>query len=269
MAIFSRHAKVLEPDGSVMTVRTALQLINEALDEYLSAQEGDLDADTRFGVTWFETHGFEPGPYGEAETLSKARNVSVEGVERAGLIKQSAGKVRLLKRAEMPDDWNPARDDRPAVWEATQHLIKRLDSDGEQGAAALIRALSATADQARDLAYRLYSICERKGWAEEARTYNNLVVAWPELQKLASAVASDDGGPSVARQTSLSLDDEPLLRKRQRRSGPTGAAVAPAGTPAGAGGSARGQRSLALNDEPLFRRGVGRKRPAAKPDSEA
>lgn len=186
MAIFSRHAKVLEADGTSMAVRTALQLINQALDEYLTEQEGEFDGDTRFALTWFETRQYETGPFGEAETLAKARNVSVSGVAEAGILSSSAGKVRILRRDELPDDWNPETDKRLTVWEAAQHMIKRLETKGEQSAAELLAHLRARATPARDLAYRLYTTCERKGWAEEARAYNGLVVAWPELEKLAN-----------------------------------------------------------------------------------
>lgn len=187
MAIFSRYSKVLEADGSAMTVRTALQLINQALDEYLSEQEGEVDSDTRFAITWFETYGFEDGPFGEAETLAKARNVSVSGVAEAGILRSVAGKVRLLRRDELAADWDPTQDRRRSVWEATQHLIKRLEEQGEEAAADLLRRLGRdVGQQARDLAYRLYSTCERRGWAEEARAYNGLVIAWPEIEKLAA-----------------------------------------------------------------------------------
>ncbi|MDY0062435.1 MAG: hypothetical protein RBU45_21660, partial [Myxococcota bacterium] len=186
MGIFSRHSKVLEADGTAMSVRTALQLINQALDEYLTEQEGEFDADTRFAVTWFETRQFEAGAYGEAETLATARNVSVAGVAEAGLLHSAGGKVRLLKREELPDDWDPTLDKRPTVWEATQHLIKRLETKGEAGAAELLAALGAKAAPARDLAYRLYTTCERKKWADEARAYNGLVVSWPEIEKLSA-----------------------------------------------------------------------------------
>jgi len=185
MAIFSRHSKVLEADGSSMTVRTALQLINQALDEYLTEQEGEFDGDTRFAVTWFETHAFDAGQFGEAETLAKARNVSVSGVVEAGILSATAGKVRLLTRKELPDDWDPATDKRLTVWECTQQVIKRLDDKGEEAAADLLARLGSRADPARDLAYRLYTTCERKGWAEEAGAYNRLVVAWSEVEKLA------------------------------------------------------------------------------------
>ncbi len=186
MAIFSRHSKVVEADGSEMSVRTALQLINEALDEYLVEQTGEFGPDTRFAVTWFESYGFEAGKYGEAETLAKARNVSVAGVVQSGILRSAAGKVRLLRRDELPDDWDPATDDRLTVWEATQHLIKRIEDKGEAAAARLLADLRDKAEPARELAYRLYSTCERKKWAEEARAYNGLVVAWPDLARMAA-----------------------------------------------------------------------------------
>ena len=193
MAIFSRHSKVIEADGSAMPVRTALQMINEALDDYLAEQTGEFGPDTRFAVTWFETRGFEAGPFGDAETLAKARNVSVEGVQQAGILHSAAGKVRLLKRDELPDEWDPATDPRLTVWEATQHLIKRLENQGEQAAADLLAQLGSKAEPARDLAYRLYTTCERKKWADEARAYNGLVVAWPELARLAVPTRTTTG----------------------------------------------------------------------------
>lgn len=190
MAVFTRYAKVLEADDSPMTVKTALQLINSELDTFLSEQEGEYDAWTRFAITWFETHGMEPANYGEAETLATARGVSVGGVEQAGLIEARAGKVRLISREEMPADWDPADDQRPTVWESTQHLIRRLDEGGEDAAAALLARLGAMAESARDLAYRLFGICERKGWSEEGRAYNGLVVVWPDLARKAADVRS-------------------------------------------------------------------------------
>ena len=193
MAIFSRHSKVIEADGSAMPVRTALQMINEALDEYLAEQTGEFGPDTRFAVTWFETRGFEAGPFGEAETLAMARNVSVEGVQQAGILHSAAGKVRLLTRDELPDHWDPTTDPRLTVWEAVQHLIKRLENKGEQAAADLLARLGSKAEPARDLAYRLYTTCERKKWADEARAYNGLVVAWPELARLAAQTRTTKG----------------------------------------------------------------------------
>lgn len=185
MAVFSRYGKVIESDGTPMRVRTALALINQTLDEFLAEQEGEFDLDTRWAVSWFEQYGMEQGPYGEAETLSVARNTSVTGLVEAGFLEAKAGKVRLLKREELKEDWDPETDKRSSVWEITQYLIRALETQGERGAALLLRKLGAQGDAARDLAYRLYTICERKGWAQEALSYNSLVVAWPEIIRLA------------------------------------------------------------------------------------
>jgi putative DNA methylase len=187
MAVFSRYARVMEADGNPMSVRGALQLINQTLDEVFGEEEGEFDRDTRFALTWFESHGFEEGPYGEAETLATARAVSVSGVEAAGVLKSAAGKVRLYSRKELPEFWDPESDERLTVWEGTQHLIKRLNEKGEEAAAELLRGLGATAEQARNLAYRLFTVCDRRGWAEEAQAYNGLVLAWSDLENLASA----------------------------------------------------------------------------------
>ena len=185
MAVFTRYAKVMETDGSAMSVRTALGLINQALDEVLAEQEGEFDADTRWALAWFEQFGVEEGPFGVAETLSKAKNTAVNGLVEAGVVKARAGKVQLLKRDELPDDWNPATDKRLTVWEVTQHLIRTVEKKGESAAAALLHQLGGMGEIARDLAYRLYTICERKKWADEAMAYNGLVIAWSELSKLA------------------------------------------------------------------------------------
>lgn len=193
MAIFTRYAKVLESDGSAMTVRTALGLINQSLDEVLAEQEGEFDGDTRWALSWFEQFGMEDGPFGDAETLSKAKNTAITGLEEAGIIVARSGKVRLLRRSELPKEWNPATDNRLTVWEVTQHLIHRLDEQGETGASELVGQLGGMGEVARDLAYRLYSTCERKKWAQEALAYNSLVVAWPELTKLAMQVRKVQG----------------------------------------------------------------------------
>jgi len=183
MGIFSRYKEVLEADGTPMRVKSALTLINQALDEYLAEQEGEYDGDTRWALAWFEQYGHEAGPYGVAETLSKAKNTSVEGLSHAGFLEARAGKVRLLRREELDADWNPVKDKRLTVWEATEYLIRTLDQEGEKGAGALLGKLGASGEAARDLAYRLYTICERKGWAQEALAYNMLVVAWPLIKE--------------------------------------------------------------------------------------
>jgi putative DNA methylase len=186
MAIFTRYSKVLESDDTPMTVKTALQLINQALDEYLSEQEADYDADTRFAITWFETHGMERGPYGAAEILAIARGVAVTGVVESGILEARGGNVRLLSREEMLDDWDPATDKRLTIWECAQYLIRSLEKEGEAAAADLLSRLASRGEVARDLAYRLYGICERNSWAEEGQAYNGLVVAWPEIVRLAA-----------------------------------------------------------------------------------
>lgn len=198
MAVFTRYSKVMESDGSPMSVRTALGLINQALDEVLAEQEGEFDPDTRWAIAWFDQFGIEEGPFGVAETLSKAKNTAVGGLVEAGILEARGGKVRLLKRDELSEKWDPAKDKRFTVWEAAQYLILALDQEGEQGAAALLRKLGGGyGETARDLAYRLYNICERKGWAQEALAYNSLVIAWPEVTRLAHAAAAEGYGPQT------------------------------------------------------------------------
>jgi putative DNA methylase len=184
MAIFTGYEKVVEAEGQPMNVRTALGLINSVLDEVLTEQEGDFDTDTRFAVAWFEEHGMTEAPYGEADVLARAKNTSVQGLKEAGLLDSSAGKVRLLGRGELPNGWDPASDRRLTVWEIAQHLIRRLEVGGESAAADLVRRVGGLGEVARELAYRLYTICERKGWAQEALGYNALVVSWPEIGRL-------------------------------------------------------------------------------------
>jgi putative DNA methylase len=196
MATYSSAKVVLNPDDSPMSVREALVEINSALDEYLSEDEGHLDSDSRFALTFFESFGYTVRDFGDAEGLAKARNISVDGVARAGILSAIAGKVQLLRRDQLDDDWDPSRDERLCVWEATQHLIKRLDVGGESAGAALLAQLKDLpghgdlAANCRALAYRLYNHCEKTKQAEEARAYNGLVIAWPELEKLAAAASS-------------------------------------------------------------------------------
>lgn len=187
MAIFSKYRQVIEPDGSPMRVRRALELINQVLDETLAEQENEFDRDTRWAIAWFEQYSMNEGPYGQAELLSQAKNSSIGGLEQAGIVESGRGKVRLLRRDELADDWNPTTDSRLPIWEATQRLIQALDTDGEDGAAHLLSQLSgSTGEVARDLAYRLYTICERKDWAQEALSYNALVTAWPDVTRQAA-----------------------------------------------------------------------------------
>ena len=184
MAVFSRYSKVLEANGNPMRVRTALQIINAELDAYFTEQEGDFDADTRFCVSWFEQYGMKEASFGEADVLARARDTSVQGVVESGILQARAGRVRLLSREEYPDEWDPTSDRRVNIWECTQYLIRALDQGGETGAARLANQLSSDqVENARALAYRLYAICERKGWAQEAIAYNALITSWSHIQE--------------------------------------------------------------------------------------
>lgn len=194
MGVFSRYAKVVEADGSPMSVRAALGLINSVLDETLGEQESDFDADTRWALAWFEELGMSPGAYGLAETLSKAKNTSIRGLVEAGFLESRGGKVRLLDRSEFSGTWDPAADARLTVWEVAQNLILALETGGESKAAELLRRVGGLGETAKELAYRLYVICERNKWAKEALAYNALVVAWPEISRLASSVTTS--GPT-------------------------------------------------------------------------
>ena len=187
MAIYSRYSKVVDTSGTPLSVRDALTLINQTLDEVLAEQEGDFDADSRWALAWFEQAGFDAGEYGVAEMLSKAKNTSVQGMKDAGILDKKApgGKVRLLRPSELTNDWDPVRDLRLTVWEVVHHLISRLESGGEPAAAELVSVLGGVAEVARELAYRLYTICERKKRAPEALSYNALVQSWPEISRLA------------------------------------------------------------------------------------
>lgn len=192
MAVFSRYSKVLESDGTAMPVRTALQLINQTLDEVLHAEDNDFDNGTRWAITWFEEHGFGEGKAGTAETLASAKNVSVKGLETAGILVASKGIVHLKRPAELDADWDPQADSRLTVWETTHQLVRALDSS-EKAAAELLRRLGAGyAASAKQLAYLLYAICERKKWAKDGGGYNLLIVAWPELEKLSRKQAADE-----------------------------------------------------------------------------
>lgn len=179
MAIFSQYAAVLEADGTPMNVRTALQLINRFLSE------DDFDHDTQFCLHWFEQQGWATGKYGDADVLARAKGTSVGGLQTSGVVESSKGELRLLKWAEMPRDWSPESDDRLPVWEALHQLIRALNQEGESAAGTLLARMPARAEPIRALAYRLYTLCERKGWAEEARAYNELVTAWSAIEQAA------------------------------------------------------------------------------------
>ncbi|MDE2824104.1 MAG: DUF1156 domain-containing protein [Chloroflexota bacterium] len=192
MSIFSGFDRVVESDNSRMTVQTALGLINQIVDEVLDSQEHDFDAETRWAIHWFTQFYLENGPYGTAEQLALSMNVAVTGMVESGIVESGGGKVRLLTRDELPHDWDPISDLRTPVWEATQHLVKRLETEGEASAARLLRRMGGLGELAQLLAYRLYTVCERTR-PNLAGPYNALVVSWPEIQRL----AREDMDPTI------------------------------------------------------------------------
>ena len=197
MAIFTRYARVLDASGAAVSVREALALINETLDEVLAEQEGDFDADTRWALAWFEQSGFSEGEYGVAETLSTAKNTSVAGMVEAGILTSGAGKVRLLVPAELPQDWNPKADSRRTVWETTHHLVRVHEQGGDTAAADIMANIGADAETARDLAYRLYRICDKRNRPQEALGYNALVRSWGEISGLATQARQAPTEPNM------------------------------------------------------------------------
>jgi putative DNA methylase len=184
MAVFSKYAAVLEADGTPMSVRTALQLINRFL------AEDDFDADSQFCLHWFEQNGWQAGRFGEADVLARAKGTSVDGIAAAGVLESGGGSVRLRKWGEYPADWDPQDDQRTPVWETLHQLIRALKQEGESSAGRLLAAVKGQAEAARQLAYRLYTLCERQGWAEDARAYNELITSWGGVETAASDVQS-------------------------------------------------------------------------------
>ena len=197
MAIFTRYARVLDASGAAVSVREALALINETLDEVLAEQEGDFDADTRWALAWFDQSGFSDGEYGVAETLSTAKNTSVAGMVEAGILTSGAGKVRLLAPAELPQDWDPKADSRRTVWETTHHLVRVHEQGGDSAAADIMAHMGADAETARDLAYRLYRICDKRNRPQEALGYNALVRSWGEISGLATQARQAPTEPNM------------------------------------------------------------------------
>lgn len=206
MAVFTRHARVVEADGSDMTVRTALTLINQVLDETLSEQEGDFDADTRFCIKWFSQFAWNESDSGTADTLARATNTSLTGLQRGGVFRAIAGRARLIGPEDLPAHWDPLRDDRTSVWEAGLHIAKALSEKGV-GAAAELMVMSGTRvdlDTLKELAYLLYSICERRGWTKSAILFNALGTSWSEVDAAARSHASSGGSA----QGTLAFDED-------------------------------------------------------------
>lgn len=188
MAIYSRYEVVLNQDGSRMTVHDALILINRAITEYLSPDSGSFDADTQFCSSWFDQYSWSTGPFGEADTLARAKGTSVDGVREAGVVESGGGKVRLLKWSEYEADWDPTKDNRTPVWEACHQMIRSLKNQGESAAGRLLAKMPEKGELIRQLAYHLYTLCERKKWAEDARAYNELIGSWHAIVTASHAV---------------------------------------------------------------------------------
>jgi putative DNA methylase len=204
MAVYTRYAKVLDAEGKPLSVREALALINQTLDEALAEQEGDFDVDSRWSLTWFDQYAFGEGPYGEAEVLATAKANSIPGLVESGILTSRAGKVRLLAPDELPVDWDPEDDRRTNMWEMLHHLIRVFEHAGETAAAQLLGKYGSKADVVRELAYRLYTACERKKRAKEAGSYNGLVQSWPEIARL----AKEQPAASAPRQGAGLFDQE-------------------------------------------------------------
>jgi putative DNA methylase len=181
LEVFSSFSRVELPDGTPMPVRTALGLINRVLDEVLAEQEGELDPETRWAITWFEQHGFDVGPYGEADGLARGKDTAVNALVDSGIVTARADRVALIPRDRLPDDWDPESDRRISVWEVTLHLIKALERGGVDRAGNLLRRAGWRGTAAHDLAYRMYQLCQDKKWAGDAQTFNNLVTSWPAI----------------------------------------------------------------------------------------
>lgn len=182
IAVFSKYAAVLEADGTPMSVKTALRLINRFL------AEDDFDPDTQFCLHWFEQYGWKEGKFGAADTLARAKGTSVDGVKQSGVLRSGGGTVRLLRWADHPVDWDPTDDTRLPVWEVLHQLIRVFKTGGEGGAGAMLAFLPSKAEAVRQLAYRLYTLCERAGWAEDARAYNELITSWSAIESATAKV---------------------------------------------------------------------------------
>ena len=194
MAVFSRYRKVLEANDNPMTVKTALQLINAQLDEFNDLQMDGVDDETRFAVTWFQQYGHGKGAYGIADNMARARGISVERIQQAGIVESGAGHVHILQRSALDPQWSPATDKQLTIWECCQHLIRVLENDGETGAAQLRKAIgSKKADMVKDLAYHCYDICANKRKdAKEAMAYNSLIAVWSNLTDRAAKLRDDN-----------------------------------------------------------------------------
>ncbi|PFG08823.1 MULTISPECIES: DUF1156 domain-containing protein [unclassified Marinobacter] len=192
MAIYSKYKAVLNQDGSRMSVHDALVFINRAITEYLSPDSGNFDADTQFCSSWFEQYGWSSGHFGEANVIAQAKGTTVDGVKSAGVAESGSGKVRLLRWAEYESDWDPTKDERTPIWEACHQMIRRLNNHGESAAGELLAKMPENGEAIRQLAYHLYTLCERKKWAEEARAYNELIASWHAIVAASHSLGHKD-----------------------------------------------------------------------------
>ena len=184
ISVFSKNKSVIDSNGEIVSVRQALIEINKVLSEFLDGSHTTFDNESLWAIEWFKIHQFEQGSYGDADNLARAKNTAVESMVSGGIAIARAGKVKLLARTELPSDWDPQQDHRISIWEKTQHLAKTLEEQGEAATAKLIIKIGSSADDAKSLAYRLFSIAESNGWIEDARTYNALIMSWSEINKL-------------------------------------------------------------------------------------
>ncbi|MBZ4519979.1 DUF1156 domain-containing protein [Mycobacterium avium subsp. hominissuis] len=210
MAVFSRYSSVLEADGSQMSVRSALARINEVLDRVLNEQEGDFVATTRFAIAWYRQHGYDVGKFGDADNLARARNTSIEAMDRDGVLTSRGNKVQLIKPDDLDSDYDVVADLHISNWEVLHHLIKRLESDGIGPAGDFLReAFSRTddtidSDRLKELAHLLFRIAEANGWTKDALSFNNVVTSWPELLDIATAATTE----SADTQSTFEFDEE-------------------------------------------------------------
>lgn len=193
MAVFSRYDSVLEPDGTRMTVRSALARINQMLDQVLNEQEGDFDSTTRFAIAWYRQHGYGTGAFGDANNLANARNTTVDAMDRGGILNSRAGKVQLIRPGDLSVDYDVSTDLHASNWEGLHHLIKSLEAEGISPAGEFLRTAlnrpdgAVDSDLIKELAHLLFRIAESKGWTKDAISFNGLVTSWPDILEAARA----------------------------------------------------------------------------------
>lgn len=206
MAVFSRHSRVNEPDGSRMSVHSALNLIDQVVGEIRSRLEADLGPDTRWCLDWFKAYGFGRSSFDDAQKMARGRGIGINGLEHAGLLQARAGKAWLTPLADLPENYDPRLDDRVSEWKVLLHLAKRLAAEGAEGAAPVLASAQSVVDldAVRDLAYSLYPIAEKR-WPDVALLFNSLATSWSDLAEAARRPAS--AGLSTQGQLDLETDE--------------------------------------------------------------